>query len=246
MRAVACGLTLSALLFFRADIVTAAGPRVETPPDATWEREDYDQVLREGFELLDGGHAASAAAALQLLVVRADAPTLERVEALCRELRGRPLDAVLAEARLSAAEARRVFNLGHVTRYEARALGELLEARLDALLAARHAGRDLAGWAAAPGEHELSSASRRLVEDARLAAALATARLRHDPRLVDRGERQRLSRLAGEMARLAAAVSARPGYTALLARDDATDPTRREADRIAREQPAPTEDEEQP
>lgn len=181
--------------------------------------EDYAQMLREGFELLDDGDSPSALRAIQRAVLRAPTAQLKALEELCQTARGVPLDVLLAGTRLrlaSAANRGRALKLKYATPYERIALARLLIQEQDGLLARRYAGRTVAEWTAHRDDYTaLAADARELVADASRAAAIIAIRLRFDHQLAaDRRTRVRSIELRADLARLAAHILALPGYTA--------------------------------
>ena len=205
---------------------------------------NYEQMLREAFELLDDRDLPAALRALQRVVLEVPAARLERLDEQCRAARGVPLDELLAGTRLRVAAATRDgrdFKLKYVTPYERAALGRLLAEQQRALLARRHDGRSVAQWAGDWSDYTaVRPGARQLVADAARAAAVIAARLRLDPQIEGgRAERTRLVQLREDLSRLAAHVLALPGYTVPTDGDDAPDPTRDAAEKLAA-QPAAT------
>ena len=218
-------------------------------PTSSEADEDYEQMLREGFELVDDGQPLAALRALQYAVSRAPPAMLEQLTEQCRTARGVPLDELLARTRLEVADSGRAgqaFRLQYVTPFESAALGRLLQQMQVERLARRHDDRTIAEWAAAPADYTaVRPDSRALVADASRVAAVISARLRFDPSLRgQREERARLVELRANVSRLAAHILALPGYTAPTEDDGATDPAELEAARLAAasaptSQPAP-------
>jgi hypothetical protein len=213
---------------------------------------DFEQMLREAYELVDDGDLPAALRALQRIVMHAPNEVLEQLDRHARAARGRPLDEFLAETRIRAAleprasthaapRSSRLFDLKFATRFEAGALGRRLEQLHARLLSTAYQGRTIETWARRREEYtELRPDARRMVADARRAAAVLGVRLRFDPRLKnDRRERRRLAILRADLARFAAKVSAMPGFTSLgVDAGDEDDPTLRAAQRLAAEQAA--------
>jgi len=199
--------------------------------------EDYEQMLREGFELIDDDDPRAALRALQRAVLRAPEDVLPQLDRQCREARGTSLAELLARVRVHVAglaQDGRSFVLRYATPYERAALSDVLARRQKDRLERRYLGRTVAEWAGDPSQYtELDAHARELVADASRAAALIRARLRFDERLKQqRKERVRLLRLRRDLTRLAAKVLALPGYTA--PRDDAmAGPAQRVADELA-------------
>lgn len=225
-------------------------PPHDSSSDEVAPTERHEQVLREGFELLDDGELAAAVRAFQRVAVRADAETLQKLSRLTRELRGEPLDELLAETRMRVAlslSRGRTFDLRYATPYEGAALGRRLEMLADDCLHSKFDGRTLLAWARDPAKYEkLRIDTAELEFKARLAAGVIAARLKHDPRLKkvrpavrnggDEGgalSRDELVRLRDDLARLGAQIRALPGFTALtMRRDTLDDPTLIEAERL--------------
>lgn len=223
----------------RADIVYSPGGSGQPPSQkAAAAPADFDQMMREAYELIDDEDPGAAVRALQYLVKRAPPSTLAELSARVRADRGVSLAELLAETRLRHAittGAQGTMHLRVVTRYEAEAMGRVAERRLENLRRLRYHGRTVFDWA---DEREayttLQPDARRMVEDARLAAALSGVRLKHDPRLKKaRKERLRLIRQKAALARFAAHVAAMRGFTAPLldAEDDPSDPAAAEVRR---------------
>lgn len=178
---------------------------------------DYEQWLREAFELIDRGDARPALRVLARLARLRDHDLTARLDAACRAARNRPLDEFIAAVRIDTAlagNAEGAIKFAGVTRFESDALGRLLEPRIDELLAHTYEGRSVRDWTVKQAEFtRTTSESPALVRDARTAAALITARLRHDPRLREaRDQRATFVALREELARLAARVAALPGF----------------------------------
>ena len=213
---------------------------------------DFDQMLREAYELIDDQDAGAAVRALQYLVKQAPPNTLTELSARVRTDRGVSLAELLAETRLRHAlstGARGGLRLRVVTRYEAAAMGRAAERHLEHLGRLHYHGRTVFDWADDREAYTtLQPDARPMVEDTRLAAALTGVRLKHDPRLKKaRKERLRLIRQKADLARFAARVAAMRGFTAPLldAEDDPSDPAavevRRRRDLRKRPRsPAPT------
>jgi len=219
-------------------------PDGDSRHSATLPEDDFDQMLREAYELADDGDLAAALRALQRLVRRAAPETLAALDQRVRADRGQGLADWMAATRLRAAlQARsgRLLELAFATPFEARALGQQLEALQTRLLGTEYAGRTIAAWSARPDAYvELCPDARHMVRDARLTTAVIGARLRLDPRLeADQEQRARLLELRAALAQLIARVTALPGFTALGGNaDDEADPTLDEARRLAAEQAA--------
>jgi len=206
-------------------------PTAEKPTSAPTTRVavDYEQMLREAFELLGDGEPSAALRALQMAVQDAPPEELPRLEAQCLATRGVPLDELLATLRIHVSTRvgrGRGFKLDAVTRYERVALARVLQQQTDELLGRTYQERTVADWAARRTEYqELQPDSRRLVADATRAAALISARLRFDPALQKRSkENVRLVQLNRELADLASRVMALRGYQDLNPDDGWIDP----------------------
>jgi hypothetical protein len=205
---------------------------------------DFEQMLREAYELADDGDVPAALRALRRIVTRAPDNVLDQLDSDVRAARGYRLDELMAGLRIRAAldpPRGQLFELKFATRYEAGALGRQLEPLYRHLLDKVYLGRTLEVWVAHRDEYsELQPDARRMVTDARLAAAMIGARVRFDPRLkIDIAERRRLVALRADLARLVAKVSALPGFTSLdRDADERDDPTLVEARRLAAEQAA--------
>ena len=210
---------------------------IDTPPD-------YEQMLREAYELIDDQDLPAALRALQRIVRNAPGDMLETLDAQAQTHRGATLAALLARTRMQVAlcnDGPPLFDLKTPTRYEAGALGEQLETFYSHILATRYDGRSLSDWMADPAAYDtLRVDARRLATDARLAAAALGARVRWDPALKDDTRtRQSLVALRAELTELIAHVQELPGFTS-LGRDefDEDDPTLIAVERLAREQAA--------
>lgn len=204
---------------------------------------DFEQMLREAYELIDDEDLHAALRALRRVVTRAPDDVLEDLERHVRAERGSALDEFMATIRLRAALGAPSgrFDLKFATRYEAAALGRQLEPLQQRLLSTTYHGKTIAHWAGLRDEYtELQPDAPRMVGDARLAAAVIGARVRFDPRLKsDIAERRRLAVLRADLARLVAKISALPGYTSLGSDGtDRDDPTLVEARRLVAEQAA--------
>ncbi|MBU0640481.1 MAG: hypothetical protein KKB50_16585 [Planctomycetes bacterium] len=215
----------------------AASSPAPDPREQAAQSEDCQQMVREALELISDEDFPAALRALQHAVQRASPQVLQELDEYTRQTHGLPLAELLAETRLYVAQRPRngrLFGLTYATRYEAAALGRLLEQRVEGLLATTYHERTIAEWVPQREAYEtLQPDARRMVADARLAAAMIGARLRFDPRLrPDRDERRRLTALRGELARFVAHVSALPGFTGLSSSDDASDPAVREVSRL--------------
>ncbi|MFO0839718.1 MAG: hypothetical protein U1D55_14480 [Phycisphaerae bacterium] len=211
-------------------------PQAETPAERATDA-DFPQMLREAFELLNDGESPSAMRVLQRVVERVDPTTLPELDALTVKSRGMPLAELMAHTRMSLAlvdEDRGKLRIPYVTQYEAEALGRRLEERRQILIETTYAGRTLDAWCVDPQAFEkLHPSAAPLVRDARLAAAIIGARLKHDPRLErDAPQRRKLYDQQAALMRLSAHVAALPGFTRLSAREDADDPAAREAERL--------------
>lgn len=217
-------------------------PGDEPPGDAPGE--DFEQMLREAFELVDDDDLPAALRALRRVVDRAPDDVLERLDKQTRAARGVALDDFLAATRIRAAltgRRGRLFALKFATRFEAGALGRQLETLERRLLGTAYHGRTIEAWAAHREQYvELQPDARRMVTEARLAAGVIGARLRFDRRLKqDRQERRRLAVMRDDLARFTARVSALPGFTSLGdGMSDEDDPTLQAARRLAAEQAA--------
>lgn len=188
---------------------------------------DFEQVLREAYELIDDSDDEAALRALQFLVQHASVDVLAELSVACRAARGVSLPRLLASQRLRVALSAesRVFRLRFVTRYEARELGMLLSDLQQRLLQKSHDGKRVSAWAADADYHELGDDAHQLVADAQLAAAVLEMRLRHDPALTERATRRAVELQRQDLGRLAAHVAGMSGYTDLGAKFAADDPT---------------------
>ena len=200
--------------------------------------EDFEQMLREAFELLEDDDLPAALRAMQRIVTRAPEELLSDLDQRVRSARGLPLARLMAETRLRVALARGrggAFRLKFVTRYEAPVMGRLLEQLQGELLQKRHEDHTVAEWAAERDAYtELHAEAREMVADARLAAAMLSARLKFDPRLRKSGEhRRQLAALRDDLARFVAQVISMRGYTALgIDEDYLPEPVAREVARL--------------
>jgi len=207
-------------------------------PPSTMPAEDFEQMLREAFELLDDDDSPAALRAMQRIVTRAPAGLLSDLDERTHSARGLPLARLMAETRLRVALARGrggAFELKFVTRYEAPVMGRLLEQLQGEFLQKRHEDRTVAEWAAERDAYtELQAGAREMVAHARLATAMIGARLKFDPRLRKSGEqRRRLAALHDDLARFVAHVISMRGYTALgFDEDDLPEPAAREVARL--------------
>ncbi|TWT42380.1 hypothetical protein RAS1_35110 [Phycisphaerae bacterium RAS1] len=176
-------------------------------------------MLREAFELINDDDLPAALRALQRAVAAADVPALAALSDLTRRSRGISLAELIAQTRLreatSAYHAHRGFRLRIVTPVERDALVALLQSAEGELRARRFDGRTLVDWAAAPEQYAgLTDASRSLVDDAGLLAAILAARLEHDSDLERPSPARRdAAETRVQLMRLAAGVAALPGFT---------------------------------
>jgi hypothetical protein len=203
---------------------------------------DYEQMLREAYELLDDNDPLAALRALQRVVLGAPPALLVDLEHECRTVRGTALDELLARTRVQAAglaQGGRAFQLRYATPYESGALGRVLAEAQETRLSRSYDGRNLTEWAAAPADYTAVRAdTRALVADASRAAAVISARLRWDGSLKDaRAERARLVDLHSALARLARHLLALPGYTEGTGGDSADDPATPAAESASTSQP---------
>lgn len=189
-------------------------PETENPPapDA-----DHAQWLREAFELVDRGELRPALRILTRLARIPDRAVLQTLSEECEKTRGRPLDVWIAEVRMQSAVATTrdgVIRFAGVTEYESSALGRLLEIRLRELLGRTHEGRSLHDWTIHQRKYtRATTESPALVRDARIASAMLSVRIKHDPQLREnRDERIAAIALRDELARLAAWVSSLRGF----------------------------------
>lgn len=220
-----------------AQRVPPATPAAQRRAQRSYEFEQCEQVLREALELIDDGDDLAALLALQFLIDVADAATLDRLSERVRAWRGQPLAELMAAVRLRqalGADGPSPLDLGFATRYEAAALGRQLEALVESTLARRHGSLTLREWLDAPElPDEPTAATRRLVRDARLAAAAIGARLRFDHSLDEqRALRVQWARRRGDLAALIARLQALPGYTNVHAETFGQDPTLAVAERL--------------
>lgn len=209
------------------------------------------QILREAFELLEDKDRPAAMRALQKLVQRAEPETLASLELSCVREHGIGIAELLADLRLQEARRRagdEPVQIRGATRYEAPALARLLEREYETLVNRELNGRSVKSWSREPQRYDkLTPAAHDLVESARHAAALIGARLRFDYELRKQPQQRRaLLDLRDDLARLAALVSALPGYTRpRRSTDESADPAletlaqlRKQAEEAAASQPA--------
>jgi len=199
--------------------------------------DDYEQMLREAFELVDDRDLGSALLALQRVVRDASADVLAQLDRQTRTARGRSLADFVADVRIRRAvedAPRKLFDLRVPTRYEAAALSMRLQTMISDAMGREFDGRPLAEWIERPAEYQhVGAEARAIVHQARLAGAMIGARLKLDrTRRESRDQRARLARMRGKLTRLAAHVGSLPGYTELPAAQDKDDPTRAAAERI--------------
>jgi hypothetical protein len=200
--------------------------QVDTPPAARAQPieatpakgPDYEQLVREGCELLADGDYAAAVIALQMVAKSARGEDLQRAERLAEKLSGVSLAEVLARTRMFVAcgEGReRGFRLKFATRYELPALARLLQAHAETLLAREYGGHTVREWGRRVDEiEELEPYSWALFEDAARAHIAVVAWIRFDPEM--RGQRDlrnRLTQVVLETSLLAAKIRDLPGYT---------------------------------
>jgi len=230
----------------------ARADRPADEPPTTMPAEDFEQMLREAFELLEDEDLPAAVRAMQRIVTRAPEELLSDLDQRVRSARGLPLARLMAETRLRVALARGrggAFRLKFVTRYEAPVMGRLLEQLQRELLQKRHEDHTVAEWATERDAYtELHAGAREMVAHARLATAMISARLRFDPRLRKSGEhRRQLAALRDDLARFVAHVISMRGYTALgVDEDDLPEPVAREVARLVALQKAASRPASQP
>lgn len=222
---------------------SAAEPVTAQPQEAGPSPADFEQMLREAFELIDDGDHAAALRALQRVAQEAPPELLARLDGQARAQRGRPLAELLAQLRIEAAlrtPTGRGFRIRYATAFESEALAVRLAAIEAELLARSHAGRTLESWSWTPEEWtDAGPAGRTLVVDAERGAGVIGARLQYDPRVRrDSQLRPALVEKRDRLARLAAHVAGLRGFTSVDAADDRVDPTLGEALRMAESQTA--------
>ena len=227
------------------DAAAAAEPDSSSATKAPAETlPDYEQMLREAYELLDDQDLPAALRALQYLVNAAPDDVLTTLDVHARQYRGVSLASLAAGTRMRVALSGgglKPLDLKTPTRYEAAALGEELAEFYEHILAGRYDSRPLSDWAADPAAYDrLRFDARRLAADARLAAAAVGARVRWDPTVqANVKARRELVELRDSLTVLVAHVHALPGFTSLGRDDfDADDPTLIAAERLAQEQAA--------
>lgn len=189
------------------------GGEEEMPPAGA--SADFAQMLREAYELLDDGDPASAAAALQKIIVRAPAQVRAALSLRCRRERGATLAELAAAARVRTAAAEDGFHIRFATPYEAAALGTLLQRQIEALWPLEFAGRSLREWSAKPETYAaLQPDVRAMVAAGRRLAGMLGARLEYDPALAeDRAARKQAAQDREAVIRLVRHVITMPGYT---------------------------------
>jgi hypothetical protein len=223
---------------------TQAAPADSRPTRPETPAPDFEQMLREARELVDDGDLPAALRALQRLVTHAPPDVLDALNRQMQIAHGSGLADFIAGLRIRAAldpPRGQLFELKVPTRYEAAALGRQLEPLYRTLLNRSYHGRTIEAWTRQPDDYgELRPDARRMVSDARLAAAMIGARVRFDPQLkTDIAERRQLAAVRGDLARFIAKVSRLPGFTSLdIDAGDQDDPTLIEARRLAAEQAA--------
>lgn len=199
--------------------------------------DDYEQMLREAFELVDDHDLTAALLALQLVVREAPADVLAQLDRETQAERHKGLADFLADVRIRRAieqESDKLFDLRSPTRYESAALSGRLQAMIAEAMATIIDGRPLAEWIERPEEYErVGKQAREIVHEARLASAMIAARLRLERlRGESRDQRARMGQMRSALTRLAAHVRRLPGYTELPSGADVDDPTRAAARRI--------------
>lgn len=199
-----------------------------------------EQMLREGFELLDDKDLTPALRAMQRAVMQAPPEQLDALDQLSRSVRQTPLAELLAQTRIQCAERdtrRKAFEIRNATPFELDVLGRLLETLQGDAMREIFAGRTLAAWAEGPDSYEaLQPDAPIMVERVCRAAAILQCRLRFDPRLKTPGKtRAALVRMRDQLSEFAAKVSAMRGFTSVERGDremPEDDPTLAEAERI--------------
>ncbi len=201
-----------------AKAATKPARKVEPPRSMSPVARDayFEQMMREGFELLDDQDEEAALRAFQRLAQRAPESLLKRLDALCQSLRGVALPRLMAQLRMKQAQRdddTGKIDLGFATRYEAAELGQLLEARYEEILDQVHEGRSLRSWAAKPDEFPAKSREAgAAVRGARAAIGLISARLRQDRALSDdREKRAKLISIRDQLGRFATQVGGAAG-----------------------------------
>lgn len=200
----------------------------------------FEQMLREGFELLDDNDLAPALRAMQRAVMQAPPEQIDALDQLSRSVRHTPLAELLAQTRVQCAERdtrRKAFEIRNATPFELDVLGRLLEALQGDAMRETFAGRTLAAWAEGPDSYQaLQPDAPIMVERVCRAAAILQCRLRFDPRLKTPGKaRAALVRMRDQLSEFAAKVSAMRGFTSVERGDremPEDDPTLAEAERI--------------
>lgn len=196
---------------------TAATPEAAETADRP---EDFEQMIREAYELLADDDLSAALAALQRVATRADDAELARRDAQVRHDRGVSLARLLAETRLRVAEAEPGgLRLNYATPYESEELARLLRERTATLLATDSRGAPLSRWLDHPEQYTwLDVETRQLVQKAQACSALLATRMRIDPTIdKNRTARRDLIQLRDRLSRFIATLQARPGYTAIPA-----------------------------
>lgn len=232
--------------FPRSEVRELVRTAVSRPPEAAdaggdrLEAQDYEQMLREGLELLEDGATDAALAAFQRLASRAPPALVQRLSEQVRRDRGLQLDELMARARFDKAMAEAAkgrFRLRYVSPLESEAMARLLARKTAELLEQVRGGRSLRQWCDEPAAIAAATDDARLlVRDARLAAGMLHARLRFDRAVARPGKlRRELLAERERLARFAAVVSALPGFTAGGAVAELDDPTLDAADELRRQ-----------
>ncbi len=186
------------------------------------DREHFEQMLREAYELLDDGDRSAAVRALQRLVLRAPPQLRATLAEQCRKDRGVGLAELLAATRLQHAIATsrgRIPRIRFATDYEAAPLADLLIELEQSHLTRIVDGRSIDAWSDDPGSYDtLTEQTPALVHSARFAAAMMSIRMRLDPGIAaDPESRQALHHRRVRLSRFVSAVRRLPGFTALRA-----------------------------
>ncbi len=188
-------------------------PATPAPP-----AEHFEQMLREGLELLADDDLPAALRALQRTVLESPPALHAHLDEACRDKTGLALAELLAGVRIRSALSGEGFRIRFATHAERPALGRMLAQRHQELLSGKYHGRTLADWARNPEAYEhLQPDAREMLGAARRAAGMLGARLRYDPQLrEDRPTRVELVEFRQALARFVDRVTAMRGYTDLL------------------------------
>lgn len=180
--------------------------------------EDFEQMLREAFELIDDQDFAAARRALQRAVVRAPKQVLPALDLQTQATRGVSLPALLAYTRIRAALVEgegRSLRFRYATPYERQELSNIADQLANRLLDHPFDGRPLRAWLQSEDNYDqLRPHTRHMVAAGRVAAGLLSIRLKYDEQLREvPTQRNALRDLRTKLSGFLVRVSDVPGFT---------------------------------